>query len=263
MKKDSELIVRHFPTPPETLDIFPIADVHLGAAEHKAKEWKAFLAAISANPNAYLILSGDLINNATRSSVSNVFEETLRPMDQKRLMTEMLEPLRDRILCAVPGNHEARSGKDADDDPIYDIMAKLDLEELYRPNLAVVKIQCGDVYSNSNLNPTYTIATVHGAGGGIYTGATVNRAERFGNVLEGADVLITGHSHKAFLTKPGKLVINKQKNIVTQRPYFVVGLTSWMDYGGYAMRKMLLPGSHMAQVVHLGGQRFSVSVEAA
>lgn len=263
MKTDRQLIVRHFPDPPKTLDVYPIADVHLGAAEHCAKEWQAFLTAIRANPNAYLILSGDMINNATRSSVSDVFEETMRPSEQKKLMAEMLEPLRDRILAAVPGNHERRSGKDADDDPLYDIMAKLDLEELYRRNLAVVKLQMGDLHGNSAMNPTYTLATTHGAGGGIYTGAAVNRTERFGNVIEGADVLITGHSHKAFITKPSKLQINKQHDVVVQRPYYAIGLSSWMDYGGYATQKMLLPSSNMAQVIHLGGKRFSISVEAA
>ncbi|MBO4584313.1 MAG: metallophosphoesterase [Clostridia bacterium] len=261
MRKDSEVIVRHWPEPPETIDVYPVGDVHLGAAECMEKEWKDFLAKIYEMPNAYLIISGDMINNATRSGVSDIFRERLSPSQQKQLMAEMLAPVKDRILCAVPGNHEARSRKDADDDPMYDICAKLGIEDLYRENLAVVKLQMGDIeHGNSDLHPTYTLAVTHGAGGGIYTGAAINRDERFGNVIEGANVLIVGHSHKAHITKPSKLVINKQYNVVKERPYYVVGLSSWMEYGGYAARKMLLPSSRMAQVIHLGGRRNRISV---
>ena len=85
------------------------------------QEWIAFCRQIASDQNAYIILGGDLMNNATRSSVSNVFEERIRPRDQKKQLVTLLEPVRDRILCMVSGNHERRSGKDADDDPTYDI----------------------------------------------------------------------------------------------------------------------------------------------
>ena len=105
------MITHRFPERPD-LDIIPVSDVHLGASEHMWQAWEDFRKQVLESPNTYLVLGGDLINNATRSSVSNVFEETIRPRDQKRMMTAMLEPLRDRILCAVTGNHERRSGKD-------------------------------------------------------------------------------------------------------------------------------------------------------
>ena len=88
----------------------------------------------TATPLAFLILGGDLINNNTRSSVGSPWDDTVRPREQKRLMVEALEPIKDRILCCVSGNHERRSLKDADDDPPYDIMTKLDLEDVYRQN---------------------------------------------------------------------------------------------------------------------------------
>ena len=86
------------------------------------------------------------------------------------ILMRMLKPLRDRILCAVPGNHEGRSGKDADDCPIYDIMCKLDLEDFYRENIAFVKIGIGNPKGDGERNPTYALAIMHGAGGGIPPG---------------------------------------------------------------------------------------------
>jgi predicted phosphodiesterase len=223
--------------------------------------WREFRTKILEDPDAYLILCGDLINNATRTSVSNVFDEVMRPREQKRVMAEMLEPLRDRILCAVPGNHEGRSGKDADDDPIYDICAKLDIEDVYRENMAFVKIQCGDKDGNGAKNPTYVIAVVHGNGGGLLTGGAVNRAERFGYAIDGADVLVLGHTHKPFTTQPGKIKINPYNNQAAVKPFKVVSVTSWLEYGGYAARKNLLPTTHAPQILRLSGNRKEIKIE--
>lgn len=259
MLSDFELIIHEFPKN-EDIIIHPISDVHIGALEHNEKEWQRFCDNLLQEKNAYITLGGDLINNATRNSVSNIFEEKYRPSTQKKMMREMLEPLKDRILCAVTGNHERRSMKDADDDPTYDIMAKLDLEHLYRENMAFVKIRLGDFSGSGDRNPTYILAVTHGTGGGIYTGATVNRNERFGYVLDGCDVLIVGHSHKPSVTQPSKIKIDPYNNKVSFKPFKVVSSTSWLDYGGYAAQKMLLPASLAPQTIRLCGNRKHVEV---
>lgn len=260
MDRDFSIITRHFPKN-DDITIYPVSDVHLGAAEHMESAWREFRTRIQNEENSFLILAGDLINNGTRTSVTNIFEETLRPREQKKLMAEMLAPLKDKILCAIPGNHEARSGKDADDDPVYDICAKLDIEDLYRENMAFLKIQIGDLYNNGDYNPTYTIAVVHGSGGGILTGGAVNKAERFGYAIDGADVLILGHTHKPFTTQPGKIKINPFNNTVSIKPFKVLSTTSWLQYGGYAARKNLLPTSYAPQTLKLCGTRKEIKVE--
>ena len=92
MLNDFEIITRHF-RENNDIKIYPISDVHLGAAEHLAAEWDNFCKRILGEPNSYVILGGDLLNNSTRSSVANVFEETMRPREQKRRMAEMLKQL--------------------------------------------------------------------------------------------------------------------------------------------------------------------------
>lgn len=259
MQKDFDLLTYHFENN-DDIEIYPISDVHLGAAEHMDVEWDSFCSHLLEKPNAYVTLGGDLINNSTRNSVANVFEETMRPREQKKRMAEMLEPIKSRILCAVPGNHERRSVKDADDEPTYDIMCKLDLEDIYRENIAFIKIQIGNVKSSGMTNPTYTLVVTHGAGGGILTGGSVNRNERFGYVVDGMDCLIVGHTHKPFVTQPSKLKIDTHNNKVSIRPFKVVSSTSWLNYGGYAAQKMLIPSSYAPQIIRLGGNRKSIKV---
>lgn len=244
MLNDFEMIKHRFD---EEIIIFPISDVHFGALEHMEKEWLAFCKLVEQTPNAHIILGGDLVNNNVRTcSFINPYDELVRPREQKKRMVEFLEPIKDRILCAVNGNHEARSLKDDDIDITYDIMAKLDIEDLYRPNLAFMKVSLGQRAKEKKPICSYTFATTHGAGGGIYTGTTVNRNERFGNIIDGLDCLVVGHTHKGTVTKPSKIVIDPRNDKVTVQHYTVISMVPWLNYGGYAMRKMLLP-SHVAE----------------
>ena len=263
MKTDFEMIVHRFPENND-LTVVPISDVHFGTMGHMQKEWKAFCENVLKSPHTYVTLGGDLINNATRSSVSNIFEETMRPSQQKRLMAEMLKPLAEnnRILCAVGGNHEKRSGKDVDDDPMLDIMCKLDLEDLYRENMAFVKLDIGKQRTNGQKNPTYVLAVTHGAGGGLFTGTAVTKNERFGYAIDGIDALIVGHTHKGALSKPAKLRVDPRHNIVTLKPFVVAISVPWLNYGGYALRQMMLPAtSGDPQIIKLAGKEKKVKLE--
>jgi predicted phosphodiesterase len=256
MRSDFYIIEHEFPK--EDINIFPLSDLHIGAQEFAEGEWDKFKKQILSAPNNYIVIAGDLMNNATRNSVTNVFEETMRPRSQKKWLAEQLEPLKDRILCAVGGNHEARSGKDADDDPLFDVLCKLDIEDRYRQNAAIMVLRFGKRASNHD-NHTYTMLVTHGAGGGM-TGSGVNRNERFGYVFDGLDILCTGHTHKPVISAPSKIVIDLQNKKVSQKPFLCVTATAWMNYGGYAMRKQLTPASIRPQVIHLSGKKKEMHV---
>lgn len=257
MLPDFEMIQHQF-LGGHDITVIPVADVHLGSPECREQEFIEFIQKVAEMPNTYLVLLGDLIDNGTKSSVTNPFRATMPPSQQKREMANILEPVKDRILCILPGNHERRSMKDADDDPVYDIAAKLDIEHLYRENIAFVKIQLGteeaqEEHANSKFRPCYNLVVTHGAGGGIMTGGSVNRSERFGYVIDGMDALIVGHTHKPYTTQPGKIVIDPRNNQVTVKPFKVVCATSWLDYGGYAARMMLLPSTFCLNTINLSG----------
>jgi len=230
------------------------------------EEFQRFIASVAEQDHVYLTLGGDLLDNGLKNSVTNVYRQRYMPGEQKRMMARLLEPVRDRILCSVGGNHEHRSAKEVDDDPTYDIMAKLDLEHLYRENIAFVKIQMGVPHTGESngetagrTRPTYILVVTHGAGGGMLTGSAVNRAERFG-YIDGMDALIVGHTHKPFVTQPGKIYIDRQNNQVSIKPFKVISATSWLEYGGYAARKMLMPSSHCLSRLTLCGSRKGLSV---
>lgn len=237
--------------------IYPIADVHLGAMEHSEGEWQNFVKRVEES-DAKLILAGDLLNNSLRSTkFANPFDEAIRPRDAKKRMVEYLSPISEKILCVVTGNHERRTYRDDDQDLTYDICAKLGIEHLYRENIAFMKITTGKRNGKrAGSISSYTFAVTHGSGGGIYTGASVNRNERFGNIIEGIDCLVVGHSHKGAITKPAKIVVDASHNYVRMGYYTVVSCVSWLNYGGYAAHNMLLPSQvSKPQEIHLSGKR--------
>lgn len=241
VRNDLDIILHKFKE--GDIEILPIADVHYGSIEHNEEGWTKLCKDVLEKPNVYLCLVGDLINNGTKNSLSNVYLETVRPRTQKAYMTDCLMPLRDRILCLVSGNHCFRN-KDVDDNPCYDIACKLDIEDLYRENAAFMAIQIGEDRGN-RVRETYKFMLTHGTGGGMYSGATINRNERTAmQICEGIDCFIAGHTHKGMVSRPSKLVFDINRGTVYQKDTLVVSCVSWMSYGGYAMRKMLLPAAH-------------------
>ena len=260
MNRDENILWYDFGQETKTATIYPLSDVHLGAQGAMSQAFARLVQEIASEPDSYVTLQGDLIDNGTRNSVTNIFKATMPPSQQKREMAKLLEPIRDKILCILPGNHERRSGRDADDDPAYDIAAKLDLEDRYRESIAFVRVALGKRTAGKvrDCKPhVYFIACVHGAGGGALPGAGINRADRYLQALDGVDVLIHGHTHKPYALRGSKLVLDLANKIVKQRPTLAMCAGQWLDYVGYPVDKMMVPVAQAgANKLQLSGTRY-------
>jgi predicted phosphodiesterase len=239
--------------------IYPLADVHLGAEGSAWQQFYDLIGQIAKEPDTYVTLQGDLIDNGLKNSVTNVYRQTMRPYEQKREMAKALEPIRDKILCIIPGNHERRSKKEADACPTYDIAAKLDLEDRYREDIAFIRIALGRNHTRScnGRQYSYMLACVHGAGGGSLPGSMVNRADRFMQAMDGVDVFIHGHSHKPYCLRGSKLVIDAANKRVTRRPTLTMCAGAWLGYVGYPVTGMMTPTAEAgANKLLLCGSKF-------
>lgn len=209
------------------------------------------------------------MNNNTRSSVSSPWLDIYRPMTAKVKMAELLKPLADagKILGALSGNHEKRSLKDADDDPMFDIMCKLNLEDIYREDALFIHLCIGDreVKGKKHLAATYNIACHHGTGGGMLTGSAINRNERYGYTLDNIDLLITAHSHKGSITKPAKMQFNANSLRMIRKTFACMTATSWQEYGGFPLQKMMSPAATSMdgdpQVAEFSGDMYNKKIK--
>lgn len=258
MKGDLEPIIQKFER--KDMVIIPVYDLHVGSEHFKKDAWETFVKKVKEDPEVRIVIGGDMMDNGIKASVTLPYEQTMRPREQKAYLVETLRPIADRILCGVSGNHEQRSTKEVDDNPLYDVFAKLDIEDVYRENGAFLYLTFGDRIESGDRRPFYCIMVHHGAGGGMYIGSQTYKQERFGGMIEGLDVLITGHTHKPITFPSAKLVCDPRNGKVAIKEFRVVTANSWLDYGGYAMRKMLSPVSTTMTEIRLCGSRKEVRV---
>lgn len=233
----------------DTLEIYPLNDLHIGDPKTDIPLFDKFISFILKEPNRFLLFCGDNMNNATKSSVSNVYNETMNPREQKKWLQRELEVVRDRFLCFVPGNHEARSTKDVDAHLIEDVADHLGLSEYYREDEAFVKISFGKRHNGKPA--TYTIYCVHGNGGGKRPGSALNNMELSSLAIDNLDVFVMGHVHKKMAYKYRKRVIDPRNNRITYHQVLCVVSGAWQDFAGYAARKMLIPGAKGATPIIL------------
>lgn len=248
-----------------TITIYPIGDLHLGSIGCHEKEWEQFVSFLQNEPDAYIVVVGDMLNNSTRNSIGNPFDERWRPMEAKNMLADFLKPIADKVLCGVRGNHENRSVKEVDQDPLYDVFCRLNIEERYRAGTAFLYVTIGSRDTLNNGKPstrpmqTYNIVVTHGTGGGKLAGSAINNQHRFGASIEGMDCLITGHTHAPSITKPSKTVFDPKVNEIRTEPFACVQCASWLAYSGYPLAKMLPPQSswsnNVPQKIELCAQR--------
>jgi predicted MPP superfamily phosphohydrolase len=236
----------------DRLEIYPLSDLHYGDPVCDVRAFERFAANILSEPNRYIVSIGDNVNNATRSSVSNVYNETVPPREQKKWLIERLEPLKSRILCFLDGNHEYRNTKDVDNSITYDIADKLNMASAYADNEAVIKVTFGSKSSNGKRN-SYVLYCTHGAGGGKRPGSAVNNIELLGLSID-ADCYIIGHVHKRMAYKSTFRRVDTQNNVIVPIERLFVVSGAWSDFAGYAARKMLTPGSKGSVPIILSGR---------
>lgn len=135
----------------------------------------------------------------------------------------------DRILAAVGGNHEQRSVKAVDLDPLFQVFSILRIPDVYRQNFAFVRV----VLERGNTKDFYSLYLTHGK--------SASRQRKFAQAaVEGVDAIITGHTHSGMVERNARLVFGK-KNQISIEPVISMTATSWLGYGGYAARGQLLP----------------------
>ena len=216
--------------PGRSIKVWAVADVHLGAKEADERGFRDFLRRIQEDEDSYLVICGDLINNATRSSVSNIFEDILSPSEEIELAVELLKPVADRILGCVAGNHENRSVKDTSLNPLYIVMGLLGKERVFRPNLAFIRVTLRE----GRVKDQYSLLLFHGK--------TANKRKQFDMVIEGVDATISGHLHDGNISKPARMVFSTKNNVVV-KPMVSLTAVSWLSYSSYASQGLLLPKS--------------------
>ena len=216
----------------EYLNIYPLGDVHIGTKEFDLELFKQWIDMVKNDPHGAVVIIGDMMNMGLRNSKSNVYEETLSPMQQKELCYELLLPIADKIIAGCSGNHEYRAVKEVGMNPLYDVFCRLRIEDRYRENACFVKLTVGKQGKNPN---TYGVVLTHGT--------SKSKDDKWNLSVDGCDCFISGHIHDADHAPKGKIRMDLTHNRVKLVGYQQVVVMPFQGYGSYAVRGKYLPNS--------------------
>lgn len=225
----------------EYIRLVPLGDTHIGDAACDYKLLDNTIEDVRLDPNAFLLLNGDIINNAIKNSVSDIYEETMTPEEQIEYAVELLMPIKDKILLALPGNHENRTKKDTSIDPMKYIMGMLGKLDVYTRDGAVLFLSFGKNKGRDNIRHTVSLYPVHGSRGGGRT-ASFKHVEDLAQIVD-TDIYIHSHTHKPGSFRKSYFNTDKRYKTVQRTDKLFVNTASIMNYGGYGQRATYAPTS--------------------
>jgi predicted phosphodiesterase len=240
-------IIQHvLPHTLEQIEIIPIGDVHIGDSEADIKALQNVVNYVLDKPNRYVILNGDLMNTALKTSVSDVYGELLSPMEQVQFVKNILMPIKDRVLALGQGNHEMRTYLSAGIDITYMLALEMGIQDRYCQNSFVVYLKVGESQTSrpSKIKQqVYTIFVQHGRGGGRKMGAKVNRLVDMDDIICNADLYIMGHVHTPVNLPQSTFVSDEQNMTISRHTGYYMIHNAFLDFGGYGLTYGFRPTS--------------------
>ena len=220
-------------------NITPIADTHIGEEGFNEKALIKYL------ENAdYIILNGDLMNTATKNSVS--FGYGSSPQKDLDEAVRIFKPYVDKILVVVEGNHEYRVAKEVG----------ISLTQMFCLALGIVDKYAGTaayLFLNVGAGKTaYRIYCTHGAGGGGGIGGKANRLVKLADNID-ADIYIISHTHQPLIFQQDYMRPNMRKYKIQMVTQWFLNTGSFIEYGGYGERFGFKPTTVMTPYFILSG----------
>lgn len=243
---------------PETLnsvEIHTFADLHIGDKHCDMDDIKKRIEYVKEKDNAYIILNGDIMNNATKTSVSDSYAEELSPMEQISRFVELFEPVKDKILCCTSGNHENRTYNKEGIDITRLCARELGVEKRYSKTgaLLFLKFKCKTIGHHGN-PLMYSLYCLHGSGGGRKEGAKAIRLADMACVVD-ADIYIHSHTHLPMIMKQGFFRTDARHFSVNNVTKLFVNTSSALTYGGYGEAFEFKPNSTDTPTIYINGQK--------
>ncbi len=237
------------------LEIHVFADEHIGDEHCDTERLLERIEYIKKTPNAYCILNGDILDNATKTSIGDTYTQVFNPMEQLRKATELFSPIKHKILCITHGNHENRTYKKEGINLSNLIAAQLGLSARYSATSAVLFVRFGtpkNDHADKNRKICYTIYTLHGSGGGRKEGAKAIRLADMASIID-CDIYIHSHTHLPMIMKQGFHRIDHRNSTVALVDKLFVNTAANLKYGGYGEAGEFKPSSMDSPVIYLDG----------
>ncbi len=217
-------------------------DLHIGSPGCNIDKIIRYLKQVRNLPNCYIILNGDLMNNANNLGKSSPLENDLSPMnEQKVIHTLFSDPiLKEKIICSTSGNHESGArAKDSGLDSLVTPMATLNILDIYARYMANVVIRLKCPYTTSGYTD-FKILVRHGSGLSGQAGKVIDGmfalCQKFGNF----DMVVQGHTHKNIYSSED-VVYQNDKYSCLKKSVTPINIPALEEASQYAMESAYPP----------------------
>lgn len=238
----------------DVCEVHCFADTHIGDLLTDGQLLNERLHHCEETENCVVILNGDLCNNAVKNGVSDVYAESIKPMEQIQRVVELFGKLAEqgKIVAITDGNHERRTYRNDGLDLTEVIATQLGIHDRYSPGAALIFLRFGE--NNKRKKMSYTLFCNHGSGGGSKMGGKANRLVGMADIID-ADVYFHSHTHEPIIVKRGFFRTNFGNNSVQRIDRLFVNTAAYMDYGGYGEIAEYTPNSKDTPIVFLDGHK--------
>ena len=234
------------------LDVYIFADEHIGDPHANLAYLKERIEYVKTHPNTYAILNGDLMDNATKTSVSDSYSQDYNPQEQMDMLVEMFKPIKNKILCITQGNHEARTYKKEGIDIMKNVAGRLGLDNRYSPESVLLFLRFGN--NSRGRKQLYTFYITHGSGGGRKEGAKAIRLADLACIVD-SDIYIHAHTHLPMVFKEDYVRVSESNSSSAMVTKLFVNSSGNLNYGGYGEVMGCKPASIDKPVIHLCGNK--------
>jgi len=210
--------------------IAPLYDVHHGNDLHASKMFIRAMEWMESEPYLLSFNGGDMIENAVLGS-PGIFSQNQKPHEQFDAATKFLKPIRDKLLFAIAGNHEARTYRFTGFDIARAMADSMSLD--YFPDYCFCLIKWR---GNS-----FRLAAHHGSGAAATPGGQRNAARKDTPWLK-SDMYWTGHLHNPITEPMYQIDYDRQGRMYTRVAMVIISPSFLKYFGGYGAQKRLSPG---------------------
>ena len=250
------------PSELESIELHVFADEHIGDEHCDMKRLLERIEYVKNTHNAYCILNGDILDNATKTSIGDTYTQVFNPMEQLQKGVELFSPIKDKIICVDEGNHENRTYRKEGINLSRLIADQLGLSDKYTPTSAVLFIRFGrssdgkmETNGSGNVRKLcYTLYTLHGSGGGRKEGAKAIRLADMASIID-TDIYIHSHTHLPMVMKQAYHRIDPRNSTVALVDKLFVNTAANLNYGGYGEAQEFKPYSKETPVIYLCGTK--------
>lgn len=213
------------------VQLAPLYDVHFGHRLHVSDQFLRHVDWLSDQPYVLGWNGGDLIENAVVGS-PGIFDQKKVPQDQFDAALEVVYPFRDKLIFAIPGNHEARTAR----------VSGIDIARIFADKLGIPYFSDYCFATIKWRGNNFRICAHHGTGAAQTPGGQRNAARKDMPWVE-ADLYWTGHLHQPMADLVARFDFDQKTNLMVPRDSLVIISPSYLGYfGGYGAAKRLAPG---------------------